>query len=216
MYGEVLLRSGCVYGPQKAHWLEAVGHMIGLRHQYGHDLHIYYDVWSRSENTELFFYWLDIGEGKEVNLEKCPRSKLQSQCIKYLGHKERHDYEVVVESGRLVYKQTGVLLHTLDDSKWIFFPQRHQSILCWPEEERIFSALEFSSWRSHNVCWKISGQRRIFEGMFIWSVSSQKECHGTQAIGFHWVSSSWSKRWSEVDKACVRGAPERGMFRRAK
>jgi hypothetical protein len=30
-------------------------------------------------------YRLDIGEGKEVNLEKCPRSKLQSQCIKYLG-----------------------------------------------------------------------------------------------------------------------------------
>ena len=30
-------------------------------------------------------YRLDIGEGKEVSLEKCPRSKLQSQCIKYLG-----------------------------------------------------------------------------------------------------------------------------------
>lgn len=30
-------------------------------------------------------YRLDIGEGKEVNLEKCPRIKLQSQCIKYLG-----------------------------------------------------------------------------------------------------------------------------------
>ena len=28
---------------------------------------------------------LDIGEGKEMNLEKCPRSKLLQQCIKYLG-----------------------------------------------------------------------------------------------------------------------------------
>lgn len=29
---------------------------------------------------------LDIGEGKEVNIiDKCPRSKLQQQCIKYLG-----------------------------------------------------------------------------------------------------------------------------------
>ncbi|KAA3471662.1 Myeloid differentiation primary response MyD88 [Gossypium australe] len=28
---------------------------------------------------------LDIGEGKEVNIEKCPRLKLQQQCIKYLG-----------------------------------------------------------------------------------------------------------------------------------
>ncbi|KVI00861.1 hypothetical protein Ccrd_020882, partial [Cynara cardunculus var. scolymus] len=28
---------------------------------------------------------LDIWEGKEVNLEQCPRLKLQQQCIKYLG-----------------------------------------------------------------------------------------------------------------------------------
>lgn len=28
---------------------------------------------------------LDVGDGKDVNLEKCPRSKLQQQCIKYLG-----------------------------------------------------------------------------------------------------------------------------------
>ena len=31
-------------------------------------------------------YRLDIGEGREINLEgKCSRSNLQSQCIKYLG-----------------------------------------------------------------------------------------------------------------------------------
>ena len=34
----------------------------------------------------VFLYRLDIGEGKEINLEaKCPRSKLLSKCIKYLG-----------------------------------------------------------------------------------------------------------------------------------
>ncbi|CAO2036752.1 unnamed protein product, partial [Urochloa humidicola] len=49
-----------------------------------------------------------------------PRSKLQSQCIKYLGPKERQEYEVVVESGKLVYKKNGAFVQTLDDSKWIF------------------------------------------------------------------------------------------------
>ncbi|GAA0171104.1 hypothetical protein LIER_43892 [Lithospermum erythrorhizon] len=35
---------------------------------------------------EPFFYWLDIGEGRDINVvDKCPRSKLQQQCIKYLG-----------------------------------------------------------------------------------------------------------------------------------
>ncbi|KAM0875134.1 hypothetical protein ACQ4PT_036993 [Festuca glaucescens] len=62
----------------------------------------------------------DIGEGIEINLEKCPKSKLQNQCIKYLGPQERQQYEVVVESGKLVFKQTGVLVHSSNDFKWIF------------------------------------------------------------------------------------------------
>ncbi|KAK8340288.1 hypothetical protein V6Z11_A08G093600 [Gossypium hirsutum] len=101
------------------HWLEA----IDPRHRYGHNLHFYYNQWLHSQSLEPFFYWLDIGEGKEVNLEKCPRSKLQQQCIKYLGPMERMPYEVVVVDGKFMYKQTRKLLHTTeetDDTKWIF------------------------------------------------------------------------------------------------
>ncbi|OAY83042.1 IQ domain-containing protein IQM1 [Ananas comosus] len=98
------------------HWLEA----IDPRHRYGHNLHLYYDVWFKSSSSQPFFYWLDVGEGKEVNLEKCPRCKLQQQCIKYLGPKEREAYEVIVENGNLVYKQSGVLVNTDEGSKWIF------------------------------------------------------------------------------------------------
>ncbi|KAJ0083813.1 hypothetical protein Patl1_29993 [Pistacia atlantica] len=101
------------------HWLEA----IDPRHRYGHNLHFYYDKWLHSKSREPFFYWLDIGEGREVNLiEKCPRSKLQTQCIKYLGPMERKAYEVYVKNGKFYYKQTGEILHTFDDSdaKWIF------------------------------------------------------------------------------------------------
>ncbi|KAK7318914.1 hypothetical protein RJT34_03622 [Clitoria ternatea] len=101
------------------HWLEA----IDPRHRYGHNLHFYYDKWLQCQSREPFFYWLDIGEGKEVNLEKCPRSKLQQQCIKYLGPMERLAYEVVVEDGKFFYKQSGELLHTNGadaHAKWIF------------------------------------------------------------------------------------------------
>ncbi|KAG8657747.1 IQ domain-containing protein IQM2 [Manihot esculenta] len=99
------------------HWLEA----IDPRHRYGHNLHFYYVKWLHSKSREPFFYWLDIGEGKEVNIvEKCSRSKLQQQCIKYLGPMERKAYEVVVEDGKFIYKQTGKLLHTTADAKWIF------------------------------------------------------------------------------------------------
>ncbi|TKY64349.1 hypothetical protein E2542_SST14244 [Spatholobus suberectus] len=98
------------------HWLEA----IDPRHRYGHNLHLYYDVWFHSQSSQPFFYWLDVGDGKEVNLEECPRNELHRQCIKYLGPKEREAYEVIVEGGRLIYRKSQNLVHTVEGSKWIF------------------------------------------------------------------------------------------------
>ncbi|XP_038903960.1 IQ domain-containing protein IQM6-like isoform X2 [Benincasa hispida] len=101
------------------HWLEA----IDPRHRYGHNLQFYYVKWLHCDSKQPFFYWLDIGEGKEVNLERCPRLKLHQQCIKYLGPIERKAYEVVVENGKFLYRYSGKLLHTTGgprDAKWIF------------------------------------------------------------------------------------------------
>ncbi|KAJ6713482.1 IQ DOMAIN-CONTAINING PROTEIN IQM6 [Salix purpurea] len=106
------------------HWLEA----IDPQHRYGHNLHLYYPQWLESKSREPFFYWLDIGEGKEANLENCPRSKLQQQCIKYLGPMERKTYEVVVKEGKLLYKESGELLHTTKDAKWIFVLSTSKSL----------------------------------------------------------------------------------------
>ncbi|VFQ59263.1 unnamed protein product [Cuscuta campestris] len=101
------------------HWLEA----IDPRHRYGHNLQFYYAKWLQCESRQPFFYWLDIGEGKEVNLERCPKSRLQQQCIKYLGPIEREAYEVTVADGKLSYKKSGKALDTSEgpeDAKWIF------------------------------------------------------------------------------------------------
>ncbi|XP_011660177.1 IQ domain-containing protein IQM2 [Cucumis sativus] len=102
------------------HWLEA----IDPRHRYGHNLQFYYAKWLHCQSGQPFFYWLDIGEGKEVNLvEQCPRLKLQQQCIKYLGPLERVAYEVIVEDGKFMYKLSRELLHTTGVDKhvkWIF------------------------------------------------------------------------------------------------
>ncbi|GFP84153.1 hypothetical protein PHJA_000559000 [Phtheirospermum japonicum] len=101
------------------HWLEA----IDPRHRYGHNLQFYYANWLQCDSKQPFFYWLDIGEGRDVNLERCLRSKLQQQCIKYLGPTERSAYEVVITDGKLIYKQSGKLLDTREGPeqvKWIF------------------------------------------------------------------------------------------------
>nr|GEY09345.1 hypothetical protein [Tanacetum cinerariifolium] len=101
------------------HWLEA----IDPRHRYGHNLQFYYVKWLNCESRQPFFYWLDIGDGKEVNLERCSRTKLLQQCIKYLGPTEREEYEVIVEDGVFMYKLSRTVIDTRgssDDTKWIF------------------------------------------------------------------------------------------------
>ncbi|KAF8077408.1 hypothetical protein N665_1038s0002 [Sinapis alba] len=101
------------------HWLEA----IDPRHRYGHNLQFYYHAWLHCDSYQPFFYWLDIGEGKELNHERCPRTKLYQQSIKYLGPTEREEYEVVIEDSKLIYKQSGIVLDTKEgppDTKWIF------------------------------------------------------------------------------------------------
>ncbi|CAN0879202.1 IQ domain-containing protein IQM6 [Linum grandiflorum] len=101
------------------HWLEA----IDPRHRYGHNLQFYYVTWLHCESRQPFFFWLDIGGGREVSIERCPRSKLQQQCIKYLGPVERLAYEVIIKDAKFVHKETEELLDTTKgpkDAKWIF------------------------------------------------------------------------------------------------
>lgn len=98
------------------HWIEA----IDPRHRYGHSLHIYYEEWCKAEAGQPFFYWLDIGDGKVVDLKECPRSKLRDQCIKYLGPQEREHYEYIIVEGKIIHRQTELLLDTKNGEKWIF------------------------------------------------------------------------------------------------
>ncbi|MED6200186.1 hypothetical protein PIB30_082632, partial [Stylosanthes scabra] len=123
------------------HWLEA----IDPRHRYGHNLHLYYDIWFESQSTQPFFYWLDVGDGKEINLEKCPRSTLQRQCIKYLGPKEREEYEVIVEDGKLVYRQDGRPVDTDGKCKWIFVLSTTRSLYVGQKQKGVFQHSSFLS-----------------------------------------------------------------------
>ncbi|CAN6219636.1 unnamed protein product [Urochloa humidicola] len=124
------------------HWLEA----IDPRHRYGHNLHYYYDSWLRCESKEPFFYWLDVGEGREINLERCPRSKLLSQCIKYLGPKEREDYEVVIEDGKFMFKNSRQILDTSGgsrDAKWIFVLSTSKNLYVGQKKKGTFQHSSF-------------------------------------------------------------------------
>ncbi|GMJ12054.1 hypothetical protein like AT3G52870 [Hibiscus trionum] len=124
------------------HWIEA----IDPRHRYGHNLHIYYDEWCKADAGQPFFYWLDIGEGKEADLEKCPRSKLQQQCIKYLGPQEREHYEYIVVEGKIMHKQTRNVLDTfkgLKEAKWIFVMSTSKKLYAGEKKKGMFHHSSF-------------------------------------------------------------------------
>ncbi|XP_007217303.2 IQ domain-containing protein IQM1 [Prunus persica] len=123
------------------HWLEA----IDPRHRYGHNLHMYYDIWFNSGSSQPFFYWLDVGDGKEENLEECSRTDLQRQCIQYLGPKEREAYEVIVESGKLMYRQSGNLVSTAKGSKWIFVLSASRNLYVGEKKKGLFQHSSFVS-----------------------------------------------------------------------
>lgn len=147
------------------HWLEA----IDPRHRYGHNLHFYYDIWSESKSSQPFFYWLDVGDGKELNVEKCSRIVLQRQCISYLGPKERETYEVIVENGKLLYKQTGSLLNTIEGSKWIFVLSTTRSLYVGQKKKGVFQHSSFLSGGATTAAGRLVAREGVLEAIWPYS-----------------------------------------------
>ncbi|CAN4117290.1 unnamed protein product [Withania somnifera] len=124
------------------HWIEA----IDPRHRYGHNLHIYYEEWCKTDAGQPFFFWLDLGDGRKVDLKECPRAKLQKQCIKYLGPQERQYYEYIIAEGQILHKLTGNLLDTTKGppgTKWIFVMSTSKRLYAGEKKKGMFHHSSF-------------------------------------------------------------------------
>ncbi|KAL1808871.1 hypothetical protein ACET3Z_025861 [Daucus carota] len=147
------------------HWLEA----IDPRHRYGHNLHMYYDIWFESQSSQPFFYWLDVGDGKDVNVERCSRSCLQGQCIQYLGPIEREAYEVIVEDGKLVYRQSGLYIDTIDGSKWIFVLSTFRKLYVGKKKKGVFQHSSFLSGGATMAAGRLVAHGGVLEAIWPYS-----------------------------------------------
>ncbi|XP_059432246.1 IQ domain-containing protein IQM1 isoform X2 [Corylus avellana] len=142
---------------------------IDPRHRYGHDLHLYYDIWFKSESVQPFFYWLDVGDGKEINLEKCLRNVLQRQCIEYLGPKEREAYEVIVENGKLLYRTNGEPLETIEGSKWIFVLSTTRSLYVGQKKKGSFQHSSFLAGGATTAAGRLVAHQGLLEAIWPYS-----------------------------------------------
>lgn len=89
--------------------------MIDVKHRYGSNLRKYHAEWKSRPTNENFFYWLDYGEGEDVEVEKCSRERLENMQVRYLGREDRRLYEVIVDTdGKLCWRKDGVRVDTTD------------------------------------------------------------------------------------------------------
>jgi hypothetical protein len=75
--------------------------MVDLKHRHGSNLRAYHTCWRDSSSNENFFYWLDHGDGKSVEVPQCPRDRLEREQVRYLTREERMNYLVTVDEAGL-------------------------------------------------------------------------------------------------------------------
>ncbi|KAK7750080.1 hypothetical protein SLS62_007948 [Diatrype stigma] len=89
--------------------------MVDLKHRYGSNLRAYHEEWKKSDTNENFFYWLDYGEGRNLDLAMCPRERLDREQVRYLSREERQYYLVKVDhEGRLIWAKNGIRIDTTE------------------------------------------------------------------------------------------------------
>lgn len=90
--------------------------MVDLKHRYGSNLRSYHAEWKKTDTNENFFYWLDRGEGKNVEIPSCSRERLEREQVRYLSREERLQYLVVVDNeGKLCWRKNGQPIDTTED-----------------------------------------------------------------------------------------------------
>ncbi len=90
--------------------------MVDRKHRYGSNLRKYHAFWKTQDTDQSFFYWLDEGDGKEVELPECSRARLNREQVRYLSREERLNYLVRVNNrGLLVSAKNGELVWTKDE-----------------------------------------------------------------------------------------------------
>ncbi|KAJ9152047.1 IQ calmodulin-binding motif protein [Pleurostoma richardsiae] len=89
--------------------------MVDLKHRYGSNLRVYHEEWKNTDTNENFFYWLDYGEGRNLDMTACPRERLDRERVRYLSREERQYYLVTVdEQGRLCWAKNGARIDTTE------------------------------------------------------------------------------------------------------
>ena len=77
--------------------------------------------------------------------------------------KEREEYEVIVEKGKLVYKQDGRLVDTVGKSKWIFVLSTTRSLYVGRKQKGAFQHSSFLAGAATTAAGRLVAQQGVLE-----------------------------------------------------
>lgn len=90
--------------------------MVDQKHRYGSSLRKYHAYWKTQDTDQNFFYWLDHGDGVDVELEECSRARLEREQVRYLSRQERLNYLVKIDQdGKFRWAKNGEYVWTKDE-----------------------------------------------------------------------------------------------------
>lgn len=90
--------------------------MVDQKHRYGSNLRKYHAYWKTQDTNQNFFYWLDHGEGVNIELDECSRDRLDREQVRYLSREERLNYLVKIDpQGKFVWAKNGEYVWTKDE-----------------------------------------------------------------------------------------------------
>lgn len=76
---------------------------------------------------------------------------------------EREAYEVIIKSGKLVYKQSGVPLETIEGSKWIFVLSTSRNLYVGEKKKGLFQHSSFLAGGATTASGRLVAQNGILE-----------------------------------------------------
>jgi hypothetical protein len=180
--------------------------MVDLKHRYGSNLRMYHAEWKKSDTKENFFYWLDHGSGKNIELDACPRDRLEREKIRYLSREERQYYLVKVDNdGKLRWAKNDVLIDTTEeykDSIHGIVPVNDPTPPFDPETQPLPSTASMSSSRRSSLS-SIESRREADRAKKYTGVEEEED--GEESTGFKKISHiSMSTIWNKMLRGTVK------------
>ena len=107
--------------------------VVDMKHRYGSNLFPYHEHWLQSPSTQSFFFWLDHGEGKDLDLPDSSREQLDGQRLHYCTKEERKKFAVEINDDHLLrFQHNHALVHTLSSEQET---DVNEDLSAWKESE---------------------------------------------------------------------------------